>query len=188
MTQKKTLKLFQKKASLVAMPPKLKVSEWADKERVLSQESSAEYGRWNTDRAPYQREIMNALNDASVEDIIVMSSSQVGKSEKLNNIIGYFIDYDPSPMLLVMPTLEMAESYSKDRLAAMIRDTPAQNKKVSDVKARDGNNTLLHKKFEGGHISLVGADLPSSLASRPIRIVLADEVDRFPEAKRIKIA
>lgn len=180
MTQKQTLKLFQKIASLVAPPPKLKVSEWADKERVLSQESSAEYGRWNTDRAPYQREIMNALNDASVEDIIVMSSSQVGKSEILNNIIGYFIDYDPAPMLLVMPTLEMAESYSKDRLAAMIRDTPALNKKVSDAKARDGNNTLLHKKFAGGHISLVGANSPASLASRPIRIVLADEVDRFP--------
>lgn len=101
-------------------------------------------------------------------------------TEIINNIIGYFIDYDPAPLLLVMPTLEMAESYSKDRLAAMIRDTPALNMKVSDAKARDGNNTLLHKKFAGGHISLVGANSPASLASRPIRIVLADEVDRFP--------
>lgn len=178
--QKQTLKLFQKAASLVSPPPKLTVSEWADKERILSQESSSEYGRWNTDRAPYQREIMDAVNDPDVEEIVVMSSAQVGKSEIANNIIGYFIDYDPSPMLLIQPTLDMAESYSKDRLAPMIRDTPALSRKVSDAKSRDGNNTLLHKKFAGGHISLVGANSPAGLASRPIRIVLADEVDRFP--------
>lgn len=74
----------------------------------------------------------------------------------------------------------MAESYFKDRLAAMIRDTPALNKEVSDAKARDGNNTLLYKKFAGGHISLVGANSPASKASRLMRIGLADEVDHFP--------
>lgn len=180
MVQRQTANLFRKVASLVGPPPKWTVSEWADESRILSKEASAEHGRWNTDRAPYQREIMNAVNDPTVEDVVIMSSAQIGKTEILNNIIGYFIDYDPSPILLVMPTLEMAESYSKDRLASMIRDTPALTRKVSDAKSRDGNNTLLHKKFAGGHISLVGANSPASLASRPIRIVLADEVDRFP--------
>ena len=32
-----------------------------DKYRVLSAESSAEPGRWHTDKAPYQREIMDAI-------------------------------------------------------------------------------------------------------------------------------
>lgn len=171
---------MSKIASLVAPPPKLTVSEWADRYRILSKESSAEHGKWNTDRAPYQREIMDSINDPEVEEIVVMSSAQVGKSEILNNIIGYHIDYDPSPMLLMQPTLEMAEAYSKDRIATMIRDTPRLAKKVNDPKAKDGNNTILHKKFPGGHLTLVGANSPASLASRPIRIVLADEVDRFP--------
>ena len=120
---------------------------------------------------------MDAVNDPDVDQIVVMSSAQVGKSEIINNIIGYHIDYDPAPMLLMQPTLEMAEAYSKDRIASMIRDTPALSKKVNSPKAKDGNNTLLQKKFAGGHLTLVGANSPASLASRPVRIVLADEVD-----------
>ncbi|MFF5994836.1 phage terminase large subunit family protein [Lysinibacillus sp. KU-BSD001] len=182
MAKKHTLKMFKKLASMIAPPPKLTVSQWADENRVLSKESSAEHGKWNTDRAPYQREIMDSINDPNYEEIVVMSSAQVGKSEIINNIIGYHIDYDPAPMLLMQPTLEMAEAYSKDRIAAMIRDTPSLSKKVNSPKAKDGNNTLLQKKFAGGHLTLVGANSPASLASRPVRIVLADEVDRFPSS------
>lgn len=180
MVQKQTIRLLSKIASIVAPPPKLTVSEWADKHRVLSKESSAEHGKWNTDRAPYQREIMDSINDPETDEVVVMSSAQVGKSEILNNIVGYHIYYDPSPMLFMQPTLEMAEAYSKDRIAAMIRDTPTLAKKVNDPKAKDGNNTILQKKFPGGHLTLVGANSPASLASRPVRIILADEVDRFP--------
>lgn len=182
MVQKQTLNLFRKVAGVVAPPPKLTVSQWADSHRVLSKESSAEPGKWNTDRAPYQREIMDSISDPDTDEIVVMSSAQVGKSELINNIIGYYIDYDPSPMLLMQPTLEMAEAYSKDRIAPMIRDTPTLTKKVNSPKAKDGNNTLLQKKFAGGHLTLVGANSPASLASRPVRIVLADEVDRFPSS------
>lgn len=176
----KTLKLFKKVAKVLEPPKKMTVSEWADNYRMLSAEASAEPGRWRTDRAPYQREIMDSVADKDNETIVIMSSAQVGKTEILNNIIGYFMDYDPSPILLLQPTLEMAEAYSKDRLAPMIRDTPALNGKVGDAKARNSGNTLLHKTFPGGHITMAGANSPSSLASRPIRILLADEVDRYP--------
>lgn len=178
--ENKTIDLFKKIAIVLAPPPKLTVSQWADKYRRLSKESSAEPGQWRTDRAPYQREIMDSINDPEVETVVVMSSAQVGKTEILLNTIGYFMDYDPSPIMMVMPTLDLAEAYSKDRLAPMLRDTPALKDKVKDARSRNSNNTLLHKKFPGGHITLVGANSPSSLASRPIRILLADEVDRFP--------
>lgn len=161
-------------------PPKLTVSEWADAERKLSAEASAESGQWRTSRAPYQRGIMDALNDKAVEQIVVMSSAQVGKTEFLLNAIGYFVHHDPSPMLLLQPTLEMAETFSKDRLAPMLRDTPALRGKVKDPRARDSGNTLLKKNFAGGHITLAGSNSPASLASRPVRIVLCDEIDRYP--------
>jgi phage terminase large subunit GpA-like protein len=109
-----------------------------------------------------------------------MSSAQVGKTELLLNLLGYYMDFDPSPMLLLQPTLQMAEAFSKDRLAPMLRDTPALKGKVKDPRARDSGNTLLHKSFPGGHITMAGANSPASLASRPIRIFLADEVDRYP--------
>lgn len=176
----KTIKLFRKLIRTLAPPPKLTISEWADEYRRLSPESSAEPGLWRTDRAPYQREIMDAVSDPDVEAVVLMTSAQVGKTEIVNNIIGYHMDYDPAPLLLLMPTLDLAQSYSKKRLAPMIRDTPALRGKVKDAKSRDSDNTLLEKGFPGGYIAIVGANSPSGLSSRPIRVLLADEVDRFP--------
>ncbi len=123
---------------------------------------------------------MDACADPSVNEVVVMSCSQVGKTETLLNTIGYYIAYEPAPILMVQPTLEMARSWSQDRLATMVRDTPIITNKVADVKSRDSGNTTLHKTFEGGHITACGANSPASLASRPIKIVLCDEVDRYP--------
>jgi phage terminase large subunit GpA-like protein len=173
-------RLFRKVVQGVAPPPALTVSEWADSYRKLSPEASAEPGQWRTSRAPFQREPMDALNDPYTETIVLMWSAQVGKTEIILNILGYHIDQDAAPVMLVQPTEALAEAFSKDRLAPMIRDTPRLRGKVRDVKSRDSGNTLLHKKFPGGHITLAGSNAPSSLASRPIRIVLLDEVDRYP--------
>lgn len=183
---KKTIDLFKNLVLILAPPPLLTVSKWADSYRKLSPESSAEPGQWKTSRAEYQREIMDSLSNKETEIIIVMSSAQVGKTELINNIIGYFIDYDPSPIMLLMPTLDLAQSYSKKRLAPMIRDTPVLRNKVKDAKSRDSDNTLLEKGFPGGYIALTGANSPTGLSSRPIRILLADEVDRFPTSAGIE--
>lgn len=167
-------------AVLLTPPPKQTVSEWADVNRRLSRESSSEPGQWQTDRAEYQRGIMDAVTDPAVREIWVMKSAQVGWTEILGNVIGFHVDRDPAPLLLVQPTLEMAEAWSKDRLAPMIRDTPCLSAKIADPRARDSGNTLLHKQFPGGHITVAGANSPAGLASRPIRIVAFDEVDKFP--------
>ncbi len=189
----KTLNLFRNIAKALSPPPELTVSQWADKYRKLSPESSSEPGQWNTDRAPYQREIMDAVVDSAVETVVIMSSAQVGKTELILNTIGYYIDYDPAPILCLQPTLEMAQAFSKDRLAKMIRDTPVLRGKVKDARARDSENTILHKSFPGGHITMVGANSAAGLAMRPIRIVMMDEIDRFPpsagsEGNPIKLA
>ncbi|WOJ95782.1 phage terminase large subunit family protein [Congregibacter brevis] len=161
-------------------PPRLLVSEWADSYRQLSSEASAEPGQWHTARAEYQRGIMDAVTEPGIETIVFMKSAQVGATELLNNIVGYHIAQDPAPMLLLQPTLEMAQTWSKDRLAPMVRDTPELANKIEVSNRRSSGNTLRHKVFPGGHITMAGANSPASLASRPIRIVLCDEVDRYP--------
>jgi phage terminase large subunit GpA-like protein len=123
---------------------------------------------------------MDAVTDPAVREVWLMKSAQVGATEIVNNVLGFHIHQDPAPILLVQPTLEMAEAWSKDRLAPMLRDTPALRGVIADPKARDSGNTLLHKKFRGGHLTVAGANSPAGLASRPIRIVLFDEVDRYP--------
>jgi len=172
--------LFRSIALQWKPPPDWTVSQWADSTRKLSSEASAEPGQWDTARAEYQREIMDAVNDPATERVVMMTSAQIGKTEQLNNVAGYYIDYDPCPMLMLQPTLEMGETWSKDRFDPMARDTPEIGRRIAGGKARDKKSTILHKSFTGGHLTIAGANSPASLASRPIRVVLADEVDRYP--------
>ena len=175
-----TFELFSRVFAVLAPPPDMTISEWADEYRRLSSESSAEPGRWRTAKAPYQKEIMDAICDVSIQKVVVMSAAQIGKTDGfILNPIGFFMHYDPSPIMVLQPTIQMGESFSKDRLSPMLRDTPVLRDKVND-KARNSGNTILQKIFPGGHVTIVGANSPSSLASRPIRILLADEIDRYP--------
>lgn len=124
---------------------------------------------------------MDACSDPNIAEVVVMAGAQLGKSEAILNIIGYHIENDPSPILVLQPTVEMAQAFSKDRVAGgLIRSTPCLRDKVKDPRARDSGNTTLHKIFPGGALTMVGANSPAGLASRPIRLVLCDEVDRYP--------
>jgi terminase, large subunit len=158
-------------------PPRLTVSEWADSYRKLSAESSAEAGQFRTSRIEYLRGMMDAC--ATAETVAVMSSSQIGKTTFIECLIGFHIHLDPCPMLFINPTLEMSETFSKDRLSPMLRDSECFQGLVADSRSRDKNSTILHKVFKGGHLTMAGANSPASLASRPVRKVLFDEVDRF---------
>jgi phage terminase large subunit GpA-like protein len=178
--KRKTIKLFRQIIKAIAPPAQITVSQWAEQNRLLSSESSAEPGKWSNERAPYQRDIMDSINDPLIEKVVMMTCSQAGKNEIINNIIGYFIDIDPCPMMLIEPTLELAEDYSKRRLDPLFRDTKVLKEKVADKKSRTSNNTILNKVFPGGSLSLVGANSPSGLASKPIRILIGDEIGRFP--------
>lgn len=176
----KTVHLFGKICEVLEPPKPLTISSWAAEKRRLSREASAEPGRWNLDRAPYQRSIMDAISSPGLKRVVLMTSAQIGKTEMLLNTIGYYSEHDPSPIMVVNPTDAMAQAFSKDRLAPMIRDTECLKEIYGMAKSRDTANTILHKQFPGGHITMIGANAPTNLASRPIRILLLDEVDRYP--------
>lgn len=160
-------------------PPNLSVSEWADLNRVLPAESSPEAGRWRTSRTPYLREPMDKFFDPMYDEHVWMFGSQLGKTEGMLNICGYIVDMKPSPVLTVQPTIDMGKQYSNDRLTPTIRDSKTLSEKI-DIRSRRTGNNILYKSFAGGYIAIAGANSAASLASRPVRYVLADEIDRYP--------
>jgi len=161
-------------------PEKLTLSEWADRFAYLSVESSAEGGRWHT--LPYQKGIMDAISDPKLEQITLMKSARVGYSKILNHVIAYHIHQDPCPIMLVQPTIEDAQGYSKEEIAPMLRDTPCLKGLVSEAKSKDGANTILQKQFPGGTLSLVGANSPRGFRRVSRRVVLFDETDGYPQS------
>lgn len=159
----------------------LTITEWAEKNMVLPAGSN-ESGRFSTRNLPFQKEIMDAITDPNVVDVAVMSSAQVGKTTIILCGIGYYIDYEPATQMLVLPTLQLGERFSKTRLATMIRDVPVLAEKIAPAKAKDSDNTILFKQYPGGHIAVGGANSPASLSSMPLQIIWMDEIDRYPES------
>lgn len=160
--------------------PKISVTDWSDSYRQLPSES-AEPGRWRTSRVPYLKAVMDAFTQNDIHRVVVKSSSQIGKSEAILNVVGRYAHLDPCNIMIIQPTLEMAEDFSKSRLSKMIADTKVLTSLFYEKsKTRDTTQTILSKFFTGGRLVLGGANSPAGLASRPIRILLCDEVDRFP--------
>ena len=182
------VKEYQHKALQLLCPPEqITVSEWAEEYRVLDTKSSAMPGAWSNSVAPYLTGIMDEFNNYETEEIIFCKPTQVGGTEALQNMIGYIVMQDPSPTMIVYPTDVLAKSISENRLQPMFRSTPELKKKY------DENSSVLELQFEGMYISLVGSNSPSGLASKPIRFLMMDEVDKYPgasnkEADPIKLA
>lgn len=161
--------------------PLLTVSEWADLHRQLSSEASAEHGKWRTARTPYLRKVMDCASPtSSYQEIYCIKASQQGFTEFMLNVLGTFMDIAPGPLMYIMPTIKMAKSFSKTRVTPMIDACPSLSNKIKPARERDANNTVLEKSFAGGMSIFTGANSAAELSSRPIKVVLADEVDRYP--------
>lgn len=166
-----------------ALKPKeiLSISEWADRYMVLPAGSN-EAGKFKIANMPWQKEIMDAISSPEVIDVTCMTSAQIGKTTIVLCGIAYYIEHEPATQMMVLPTIDLGEKFSKTRLAAMIRDIPDLAAKITPPKSRDSNNTILFKAYPGGHIVVAGANSPASLSSMPLRVIWMDEVDRFPES------
>lgn len=171
-------------------PERISVSEWADQYRYLNPITSAEPGRWRTVRTPYLRGVMDAFTDPYVEEITVMAASQVGKTESMYNMLAFIIDQDPGPTLMVSPRENDAKSISTNRVLPMIQGSPALSRHlpvcVDDV-------TKLEYRMDKMILYFAGSNSPADLASRPIRYLFLDEIDKYPkfsgrEADPIKLA
>jgi phage terminase large subunit GpA-like protein len=160
-----------------AVPRRQSPAEWAAENRVLGEKDSAEPGRWSNRRAPYLVEIMNALGDPDITDVAVMKAAQVGMSEALRNVAGYWIDQDPGPLLWVMPDEASAKEVLAEKLAPLIRATPRLAAHVTERAHDVGKRRILLDHME---IHAAWAGSPQSLASRPKRYLVNDEVDKYP--------
>lgn len=168
-------------ASRCRPKPHLTVSEWADRHRMIPPGTSPEPGAWRTDRVEYLREILDAFSDPTVERVVVQAASQIGKTEIFLNVMGYFAHQDPSPILFVQSTEDAMRHFSKERIKPMFDSSPALRGLLEEGE-RNPDNTIMLRQFPGGLLACAWAGSATSLASRPIRVVLGDELDRWPDS------
>ena len=176
------------------LPERLSISDWADKYRMVPSKSSPEGGQWRTSRTPYAAEVMNELSSMSrTQEVVIMAASQVLKTEVLLNWVFESIDQDPGPMLIVQPTEKAVKDFVSQRLEPAIDMMPRIRVKIPNARKRDSGNKITEKNFPGGVLYLGWSNSPSELASKPIKKLALDEVDRYPvslkdEGSPVKLA
>ena len=161
-------------------PPELRVSDFADEHLIVTSGPLAK-SRWQTSFMPYQAGILNAWEEPGVETVVLQASSQVGKTSAAVVLVAYHVAFDPCPILVVEPTVDpMAKDFARNRLEPIIEASPVLRDCVSKKRAKDASNTVLAKTFRGGALAIGGANSAASLASRSVRLLILDEIDRYP--------
>lgn len=179
-TMSDTAALLQRVRRVYAPPPDLLVSEFSDQELVVTSGPLAGT-RWQTAFAPYQRGILDAHHETGVEIVVVMGSSQWGKTACAVNVVAYHMKHDPCPILVIEPVVDpMAKDFARNRLEPMIDASPALREVVSKTRTKDASNTTLLKTYRGGFVAIGGANSAASLAARAVRLLILDEIDRYP--------
>lgn len=157
-------------------------SEWADEYFWISPESSSSRGlsKWKT--RSYQRGILDAMTDPKIETVVLKKSSRIGYTKMLDITIGYYIHNNPRNQLIVQPTIEDAQGFSKDEIAPMIRDVPVLQELAPEEKTRDSDNTILRKQFPSSTLYIVGANSPRGFRRISAGTVGFDEISGYPPA------
>lgn len=178
-SRRKTLRLFQRTIRrILERPETLTVSSWAEKYRVLD-ESSNLSGKWSNSITPYLIGIMDTVNDPYIREIYFCKASQIGGTEALINILCYLIMEEPAPAMIVYPSDDLAKDISNDKLKPAFRLIPEIRKIFYENSSKE-----LRLKFKTMTLYLRGAGSPSKLASKAIKYLFFDEIDKMGGASK----
>ena len=153
---------------------KRRPSVWCEHHRVVTMSSRP--GRWKNNVTPYLAGVMDASFFVSVRQIAICAAPQTGKSEAVNNCIGVAIDQEPGPVIMVYPDEKTSDENCEDRIQPMIKKSPRLRTYMTGLA---DDMSLKHIKLIHLPIYFAWARSASSLANRPCKYAVNDEVDKY---------
>jgi len=180
--------LFARMAQILRPKVRLNIWQWADKNRWLAKGVSAKARngkvRYNSGQAPHQRQMQEAPLDPNVQCTVFLGASQImGKTEVIGNVVGYHIHHAPTSQIVMYPTIEAAEKWSKKKFTPMIDASPCFDGLIRPARSRDSGNTILVKEFMGGSLFAIGANSATGLRAASGEMLIGDEIDSAEETK-----
>lgn len=172
-----SLPLSDAERALIAPPELLTVSEWAARHRRIVSKDAAEPGPWSHERAPYLVEIMDALGDPDIDEVVFQKAARVGGTEALRNWLCWGTDQDPAPALLVYPTEDDARKQLQKEITPLLEQQP-QMRQYLTGRPRDLKADVVELTCRNIYIGW--SNSPRTLAQITVRDLLADEVDKWP--------
>lgn len=178
-TNRRGLKQAFRKATRHFKPPRrCSVSEWADSFRIVS-DANAMPGPWRTANAPYQQEPMDVMGDKHTYRVTLMWSAQTGKTECINNAIGFYIERDPKSVMMMQPTLSDLKTWTETKLSPLLVDTPEVRALVAKPRSREGVNNAYLKSYPGGFLMFSWSGSANTMRGRSAPVIICDEIDGY---------
>src|SRR5262245_61725732 len=119
--------------ALVLQPAQaMTVSQWAEARRFVSAESgSPAPGKWRNELVPFLVEPMDLAGlDHPSRKVVITGGAQSTKSEIGLNALGHTIECEPSPALVMLPSIDETRKYNRVKLDQMIEATPSLKARV----------------------------------------------------------
>lgn len=172
-------------ATAIAPRKPMRVSEWAKLRRVLSSKGSAIPGEWDNQRNPLQVEVMDCFSARSpVREVVGIFPIQFGKSEMETNVLGYTMEENPQPIMVVLPGEVSMNKWIDQKLNPLLEETPALQRVLTSTSSRESSNRRSFKDFHGGQLYIEHAGNPLRIKSTSAGLVLADEFSSFASELR----
>ena len=161
-------------------------SEWAEKNRYMSQKISRKVGNFSFENAPYCREICDCFSkNSSVREVAVMKGVQLGLTTSvIENAIGYMIDNDAAPAMFVFPTDADCKAYKETKIDGLIDNSGLRKKIFAETENRNTRrtgDTAQKLDFSNGFLKFVSARKGNALRSSHIKWLFLDELDGYPD-------
>lgn len=178
-SREKTGRLFRRIIRQVLRRPEtLTVSQWAEKYRILDDSSNIK-GRWSNAVTPYLVEIMDSFNDPDIRQVFFCKAAQIGGTSALVNMLCYLVTQAPAPAMIVYPSDDLAKDISNDKLKPAFRLIPEVKTLFQENASKE-----LRLKFRTMVLYLRGSGSPAKLASKEIKYLFFDEIDKMEGASR----
>ena len=96
---------------------------------------------WRTDVAPFLREIQDQMGpDSGVERVVIVKPVQVGATEILLNVAGFYLSHAPSTVMIVEPNETVVKRLSRQRIEPMIELCPPLRERDREGSRKGGND------------------------------------------------
>ena len=160
-------------------------SEFAERVRYLPADLTPFPGRFNWERFPYFKKIVDCMApDNPIREVVLMKGNQLGGTTAIiETIILYNIMSNPTAQAYITADAGLMKTSMQTKIEKMIDNAGArdlifsQNRKQKG--SRDTGNTAFSKEYPGGYLHCFGSRAPARFRSMSYRNILADEVDAF---------
>ncbi|WP_394201063.1 phage terminase large subunit family protein [Marinagarivorans algicola] len=151
--------------------------EWMEQHFRIPKQDSDVSGLYDADYVPYFWGVAYALDNETVEMVVLMKAAQIGWTLLETGWIAKRVCTQPSRMLALFPKDETARSFMEEKFEPTIESSPELAKRIDISSSRKSGNRSNYKNFPGGSFKVFGSNSVSNVKSTPAPVVIVEEPD-----------